>query len=183
METSRLGRGDSIVTGFLNPFVEGVTCTEPEFSKVWASPGICRHLCRRCLAIASAICGGPEELDQTVGVCPEGIFTVEYPEEKLPCRAFPLHRRFWSTTPETRQGLVYVCGICAKVCPPQCIWIVRANDPRPGGPMPEPDEFYIDIDICMNCGFCAEFCPFDAIKMDHDYEIAAQQRTPYSHST
>ena len=24
----------------------------------------------------------------------------------------------------------------------------------------------------MNCGLCAEYCPFDAIKMDHDYEIA-----------
>ncbi|MCP4418776.1 MAG: hypothetical protein GY805_19340, partial [Chloroflexi bacterium] len=35
----------------------------------------------------------------------------------------------------------------------------------------------IDIDICMNCGFCAEFCPFDAIKMDHDYELASYDRT------
>src|SRR5438045_1709831 len=29
----------------------------------------------------------------------------------------------------------------------------------------------------MNCGFCAEFCPFDAIKMDHDYEMASYDRT------
>jgi NADH-quinone oxidoreductase subunit I len=29
----------------------------------------------------------------------------------------------------------------------------------------------------MNCGFCAEYCPFDAIKMDHDYEIATYDRT------
>ena len=29
----------------------------------------------------------------------------------------------------------------------------------------------------MNCGYCAEFCPFDAIKMDHDYEIASYDRT------
>ena len=28
----------------------------------------------------------------------------------------------------------------------------------------------------MNCGFCAEYCPFDAIKMDHDYEIASYDR-------
>ncbi len=28
----------------------------------------------------------------------------------------------------------------------------------------------------MNCGFCAEYCPFDAIKMDHDYEIAVYDR-------
>jgi NADH-quinone oxidoreductase subunit I len=29
----------------------------------------------------------------------------------------------------------------------------------------------------MNCGLCAEFCPFDAIKMDHDYELASFDRT------
>ena len=68
------------------------------------------------------------------------------------------------------------CGICAKVCPPQCIWIVRTNDPNTGRPVPEPAEFYIDVDICMNCGLCAEYCPFDAIKMDHDYEIAVYDR-------
>ena len=28
----------------------------------------------------------------------------------------------------------------------------------------------------MNCGMCAEYCPFDAIKMDHDYEIASYDR-------
>ena len=28
----------------------------------------------------------------------------------------------------------------------------------------------------MNCGLCAEYCPFDAIKMDHDYELAVYDR-------
>jgi NADH-quinone oxidoreductase subunit I len=32
------------------------------------------------------------------------------------------------------------------------------------------------VDICMNCGFCAEYCPFDAIKMDHDYELSIYNR-------
>src|SRR5690606_11485515 len=62
-------------------------------------------------------------------------------------------------------------------CPPQCIWIVRGNDPKTGRPKPEPEAFYIDIDICMNCGYCAEYCPFDAIKMGHDYELASYDRT------
>jgi NADH-quinone oxidoreductase subunit I len=39
--------------------------------------------------------------------------------------------------------------------------------------------FNIDADICMNCGLCAEYCPFDAIKMDHDYELAAYKRSIY----
>ncbi len=69
------------------------------------------------------------------------------------------------------------CGICAKVCPPQCIWITRKVDAkRPVNLSQVQSEFYIDIDICMNCGFCAEYCPFDAINMDHDYEIASYDR-------
>jgi len=31
----------------------------------------------------------------------------------------------------------------------------------------------------MNCGLCAEYCPFEAIRMDHDYEIANIDR--YKH--
>jgi NADH-quinone oxidoreductase subunit I len=121
----------------------------------------------------------PEGLAQRTGTEARGIFTVQYPEEKLP---IPEEFRF---TPfllyETnengeRQDRCTSCGICAKVCPPQCIWIVRTNDPKTGRPVPEPEEFYIDMDICMNCGFCAEYCPFDAIKMDHDYELSVYNR-------
>ncbi|MEW6180084.1 MAG: 4Fe-4S binding protein [Chloroflexota bacterium] len=109
----------------------------------------------------------------------EGIFTIQYPEEKLPV---PEEFRYipFLVYDEGENGEKEIrctsCGICAKVCPPQCIWIVRTTDPQTGKPIPQPKEFYIDVDICMNCGFCAEFCPFDAIKMDHDYEIASYDR-------
>ena len=104
-----------------------------------------------------------------------GAFTVQYPEERL-----AVHERFRSfpvliaeaTTGEER---CTACGICAKVCPPQCIWIVRAKG-EDGRPKPQPEQFYIDISICMSCGFCAEFCPFDAIKMDHRFELASPER-------
>lgn len=111
-----------------------------------------------------------------------GIFTVQYPEEKLilPEEARYIPFLVYNELPEgKREVLCTSCGICAKVCPPQCIWIVRSNDPQTGRPIPEPTEFYIDADICMNCGFCAEYCPFDAIKMDHDFEIASYGRNVY----
>jgi NADH-quinone oxidoreductase subunit I len=108
-----------------------------------------------------------------------GVFTVQYPEEQL---TIPEEFRYipFLIYEESEDGTVQdrctSCGICAKVCPPQCIWIVRSNDPETGRPVPEPTEFFIDIDICMNCGLCAEYCPFDAIKMDHDFEIASYDR-------
>jgi ferredoxin len=48
--------------------------------------------------------------------------------------------------------------------------LVRDKDEK-GKPITRPVEFYIDASICMNCGLCAEFCPFDAIKMNLDYEL------------
>ncbi len=109
----------------------------------------------------------------------KGIFTVQYPDEKLPVpeefRYVPFLVYDEGENGEQIQRCTS-CGICAKVCPPQCIWIVRSSDPETGRPIPAPTEFYIDADICMNCGFCAEYCPFDAIIMDHDYEIASYNR-------
>src|SRR5579884_1089996 len=105
----------------------------------------------------------------------KGIFTVQYPEEKL---AVPERFRYFPMLlydAETGRERCTSCGICAKVCPPQCIWIVRTTGPD-GKPIPEPAEFTIDVSICMSCGYCAEYCPFDAIKMDHRYELATFER-------
>lgn len=108
-----------------------------------------------------------------------GVFTVQYPEEKL---VIPEEFRFipflvYEEGPGGEKNYRCTsCGICSKVCPPQCISILRSNDPVTGRPIPSPANFFIDTDICMNCGMCAEYCPFDAIKMDHDFEIASYDR-------
>ena len=104
-----------------------------------------------------------------------GSFTVQYPEEKLkvPERFRMLPVLIYEE--DTGDCRCTSCGICAKVCPPQCIWIVQAKA-LDGKPKPKANEFYIDMDVCMNCGFCSEFCPFDAIKMDHIYELSNYER-------
>jgi NADH-quinone oxidoreductase subunit I len=112
-----------------------------------------------------------------------GIFTIQYPEEKLP---LPEEFRYipFLVYDEGQNGEKNLrctsCGICSKVCPPQCIWIFRSSDPATGRPIPDPAMYFIDGDMCMNCGLCAEFCPFDAIKMDHDYELASIKRNIYN---
>jgi NADH-quinone oxidoreductase subunit I len=110
-----------------------------------------------------------------------GLFTVQYPEQELSVpeafRFVPFLVYDLQVQGETTQKSIRctACGICSKVCPPQCIWIVRDQDAK-GKPLTRPAAFYIDIDICMNCGFCAEFCPFDSIVLDHDYKLADYDR-------
>jgi len=108
----------------------------------------------------------------------KGIFTVNYPEERLPTAENFRYVPFlvYDVEGDEQVPRCTACGICSKVCPSQCIWITRAEDPETGKPLKTPSEFAIDIDLCMNCGYCAEYCPFDAIKMDHDYELATYER-------
>lgn len=105
-----------------------------------------------------------------------GVFTIQYPNER---RDLPENYRnlpFFVIDAKTSQLRCTACGICAQICPVQCIWIERAKEPETGRPRRYPVSYYLDISLCMSCGFCAEFCPFDAIKMDRDFEIAAYRR-------
>lgn len=108
----------------------------------------------------------------------EGLLTIQYPEEKrlLPERFRYIPMLIWDT--KNNVDLCTACGICAKVCPPQCIWIIRDSDEN-GRPVARPAEFFIDAAVCMSCSFCVEFCPFDAIKMNHDFELAVYDRYPH----
>src|SRR5512143_3230217 len=58
----------------------------------------------------------------------KGIFTIQYPEEKLVTpeefRYIPF-LIYEEKEDGTKVHRCTSCGICAKVCPPQCIWIVR----------------------------------------------------------
>ncbi|UFT99104.1 4Fe-4S binding protein [Radiobacillus kanasensis] len=46
-------------------------------------------------------------------------------------------------------------GECMTVCPVDCI-------------AEGPDQFYIDPDICIDCGACKAVCPVDAIEEEYD---------------
>src|SRR4051812_9694920 len=105
----------------------------------------------------------------------EGLFTVEYPDERLP--VYERFRFLPVLVYDDADGNVRCtsCNICAKVCPPQCIWMTQAKGPK-GNVVPLPEDFYIDMDVCMNCGLCSEYCPFDAIKMDQNFELSNYER-------
>jgi formate hydrogenlyase subunit 6/NADH:ubiquinone oxidoreductase subunit I len=101
-----------------------------------------------------------------------GVFTVQYPEERLAMpeafRNFPILLYDDATGHE----LCTSCFQCERICPPQVIHMTQTIDPTTGKPVPAVAEFMIEYDACMSCGLCAEVCPFDAIKMDHEFELA-----------
>jgi NADH-quinone oxidoreductase subunit I len=105
-----------------------------------------------------------------------GIFTVKYPDERLQVTERYRNLPFFVIDAKTEQLRCTACGVCAQICPVQCIWIERARDPETGRPRRYPLTYYLDVSLCMSCGFCAEFCPFDAIKMDQEFELATFQR-------
>ena len=113
---------------------------------------------------------------------PARMVTVEYPEQRIPIpenyRNFPF---LVAETAEDPMGTMrcVACQICEKECPPQCIYIEKSKDKKPdaaGKLQFFPAVFDIDTSVCMSCQICVEVCPFDAIKMDHVFEIAATDR-------
>ena len=114
-------------------------------------------------------------------VTEDRLTTVQYPEERLPqkeaARNFPF---LVYDGGDWLQGLRCVaCQICEKECPPKCIFIVKDTAKKPdyiGKLQFQPKVFDIDISVCMSCQICVEVCPFDAIKMDVEYELSTHDR-------
>jgi NADH-quinone oxidoreductase subunit I len=109
------------------------------------------------------------------------LTTVQYPEERLPqkeaARNFPF---LVYDGGDWQKGLRCVaCQICEKECPPKCIYIIKDAVKKPdyvGKPQFQPKVFDIDTSVCMSCQICVEVCPFDAIKMDVQFELSTADR-------
>ena len=114
-------------------------------------------------------------------VVPDRLTTVQYPEDRIPpaenARVFPF---LVYDGDDPAQGLRCVaCKICEVECPPQCIYIVKDKTKKPdhlGKLQHQPGVFDIDLSVCMSCQICVEVCPFDAIKMDTEFELSTADR-------
>ena len=109
------------------------------------------------------------------------LTTVQFPEERPPqieaTRDFPF--LVYDGT-DWQEGLRCVsCLICEKECPPKCIFIEKSTDKKPdatGKLQFYPAVFNIDVSVCMSCQICVEVCPFDAIKMNVEFELSTDDR-------
>src|ERR1700685_362607 len=114
-------------------------------------------------------------------VSKERLTTVEYPEQRIPtaenARVFPFLVYDGSDWEAGIRGVA--CQICEKECPPKCIYIEKSKDKKPdfvGKMQIYPAKFDIDVSVCMSCQICVEVCPFEAIKMDTQFELSTTDR-------
>ena len=97
-----------------------------------------------------------------------GPITVKYPYEKL---EIPERAR-WAVAPTfDEQGApkCTACMACIRACPDHILDLeVTTREDK----SKHIDHYSYEIGACMMCGLCVEACPFDAIEMSHDYELA-----------
>jgi NADH-quinone oxidoreductase subunit I len=96
--------------------------------------------------------------------------TVQYPEQRLTLpersRWAVRHRLNEDGTPKCT-----ACLICVRECP-DCVLYIESSPKEGGGK--HIDRYVYEVGACMMCGLCVEACPFDAIEMSHEYELATR---------
>jgi NADH-quinone oxidoreductase subunit I len=115
---------------------------------------------------------------RAMGVTMRNMFrpamTVQYPDEHLviPERArWALAHKF----DDAGAPKCTACLICERECPDHIIHMTISGDAASGKHI---DEYLYELGACMMCGLCVAACPFDAIEMSHEYELA----TPDPHA-
>ncbi|MCK5241638.1 4Fe-4S binding protein [bacterium] len=99
--------------------------------------------------------------------------TIQYPEERL---IWPDRTRGRLVMPRTEAGKhkCTACLMCQRNCPNGSIEIkvktIAGSNKR------ELDDYLFHLDRCTFCGICVETCPFDALRMSHEHEIAVQDK-------
>ncbi len=107
------------------------------------------------------------------------IITQQYPDN-----------RSTLTFPERFRGRVYMphnennehrctgCQACEIACPNGSIEIVwdRILNPDTGKKKKTIDKHIYHLSMCTMCNLCIIACPTDAIKMSHEFELAAFDR-------
>lgn len=107
----------------------------------------------------------------TLRAAARGPVTLKYPEERfeLPARAR------WALRPLYDDEGVPTCTACmncVRECPDGVLGLEVETDTSEGSKDKRITTFTWDLGACMFCGLCVEKCPFSAIEMGDEYELA-----------
>ena len=102
-----------------------------------------------------------------------GIFTVQYPEERLPLPERFRGRPMWLRNQQTGKPACTACGVCVRACPHGCIALVSHMGENKKRVV---DSYTINLGDCMYCGLCVDACAFNSLSMSHEFELACYTR-------
>jgi NADH-quinone oxidoreductase subunit I len=97
----------------------------------------------------------------------------EYPE--VPVKVYPRFRgRLQLLRNDEGEIICTCCMLCVKACPTHAIQIVAGK--KEGRKTRIPISYDFELERCVFCGFCVESCTFNAISLNHQFELAVYNR-------
>jgi NADH-quinone oxidoreductase subunit I len=113
----------------------------------------------------------------TLGEFFKPTVTVHYPYEtlKIPPR-FRGHIEL-VRDPATGQAKCFVCKLCEKACPSDCI-TVEGIKPE-GAKRKTVTSYRLDFTKCSLCGSCVEACRDGAIRFSREYNLASTRKEDF----